>query len=124
MYGRITRISWYKVAIFGPNYANYVVQNSTPSYETLYRRTTSRLREHHICIINSKEPYLHLEFAMYCTFRDRVPTVEVLQYSSMYSTKFGSNVHVPRYSTAVSLYSSTLPQMSFLRAQKIDLRSQ
>jgi hypothetical protein len=39
-------------------------------------------------------------------------------------------VHVPkfRYSTAVSLYSSTLlnlvPQIGYLRAQKIDLRSQ
>jgi hypothetical protein len=65
MYGCITRITWYKVAKLGPNYANYVVQNSIPSYETLYMRTTSHLREDHICIINTKEPYFHQESAVY-----------------------------------------------------------
>jgi hypothetical protein len=56
---------WYKVAILGPYYANYVIQNSTPSYETLYMRTTPRLKVDHICIINTKKPYFHREFAMY-----------------------------------------------------------
>jgi hypothetical protein len=65
MYGRIARITWYKVAKLWPYYANYVVQNSTPSYETLYRRTTSRLQKDHICIINTKQPYFHWELAMY-----------------------------------------------------------
>jgi hypothetical protein len=36
-----------------------------PIYETLYGRTTSRLQEDQICIINTKEQCFHWEFAMY-----------------------------------------------------------
>jgi hypothetical protein len=69
LYDHITPIMRYKIAILRPYYANYVVRNSTPSYETLYRGTTSHLHGGHICIINhvinTKELYFYLEFAMY-----------------------------------------------------------
>jgi hypothetical protein len=90
-----------------PYYANYVVQNTvqnrTPSYETLYKRTTSRLQEDHICIINTKEPYFHQEFAMY----GRITRI----------TWYNVDILGPYYAYCVLLYAynNTHELVSFLR---------
>ena len=70
MYDSITPITRYKIAILRPYYADYACDTWYRIVPPRIKRSTrgptaSRLQGNHICVINTKGPYFHSEFAMY-----------------------------------------------------------
>jgi hypothetical protein len=112
MYGRITQTTWYEVAILGPYHANYVVQNSTPPYETLYTRTTSRIREDHICVIKTEELYFQWEYATYSR------NTRIMWYKVAILGPYHGN-YVVQNSTPIMKRSTRGPHLALMRTTSV-----